>query len=109
MAKPGGSRCNLECTYCFYLEKEKLLGAGVMSDEGLEAYVRQRFQFTEREVEFTWQGGEPTLVGLPFFAKAVALQQRYGDGRPVRNAIQTNGVLLDDKWGEFLNVHIFLI
>lgn len=109
MAKPGGSRCNLDCTYCFYLEKEKLLGVGVMSDEVLEAYVKQRFQFAERDVEFTWQGGEPTLVGLPFFRKAVELQKRHGDGRPVRNAIQTNGVLLDDAWGEFLKENRFLV
>jgi len=109
MTKPGGSRCNLDCTYCFYLEKEKLLGVGVMSDEVLEAYVQQRFQLADREVEFTWQGGEPTLVGLPFFRKAVALQARYRDERPVRNAIQTNGVLLDDAWGEFLKEHGFLV
>lgn len=109
MAKPGGSRCNLDCTYCFYLEKEKLVQPGVMSDQVLRAYLEQRFQGAGAEVEFTWQGGEPTLVGLPFFQRVVEWQQRLAQGRRVRNSLQTNGVLLDDAWGEFLAQHHFLV
>ena len=110
LVKPGGSRCNLDCTYCFYLEKEKLVRPGVMSDQVLEALVQQRLAASpDPEVEFTWQGGEPTLLGLDFFARAVELQRRYADGRPVRNAIQTNGVLLDEAWGAFLAENQFLV
>ena len=110
LVKPGGSRCNLDCTYCFYLEKEKLVRPGAMSDQVLETLVQQRLAASDdQEVEFTWQGGEPTLLGLDFFARAVEVQRRYGEGRLVRNAIQTNGVLLDDAWGEFLAANHFLV
>lgn len=110
LAKPTGSACNLDCKYCFYLEKEKLVQPGRMSDQVLEAYVSQHLAHSPtEEVEFTWQGGEPTLMGLDFFQRALELQARLGAGRTVRNAIQTNGVLLDDRWGEFLARHQFLV
>ncbi|PAW78134.1 MAG: anaerobic sulfatase maturase [Verrucomicrobia bacterium Tous-C9LFEB] len=113
MAKPSGAKCNLDCKYCFYLEKEGLYppGAMRMSDEVLEAYVRDQIvaQPAGTEVLFAWQGGEPTLMGVAFFEKAVALQKQYGKGRTIRNAFQTNGVLLDDAWGEFLHRERFLV
>lgn len=113
MAKPSGPICNLDCTYCFYLEKENLYGAGKslnMPDDVLESYVRQYIRSqTGPEVAFAWQGGEPTLMGIAFFERAVELQRKYGDGRPVTNAIQTNGTLLDDSWGEFLARNDFLV
>ena len=113
MVKPTGPICNLDCKYCYYLEKEKLYPPGEqfrMSDAVLEEYVRQYIeaQNTE-EVGFAWQGGEPTLLGVEFFRKVVALQARYGAGRRITNALQTNGTLLDDEWGEFLARHDFLI
>ena len=113
MAKPSGALCNLDCRYCFYLEKESLFPPGNrfrMSDEVLEAYVRQQFEAQPTgEVLFAWQGGEPTLLGVAFFEKAVALQRRYARGRTVRNAFQTNGILLNDDWGEFLHREAFLV
>lgn len=113
MAKPTGAICNLDCTYCFYLEKEHLFDRASgyrMPDPVLEAYVRQQIESQQgREVNFAWQGGEPTLMGVEFFKKAVALQQRYAKGRTVQNAFQTNGVLLDDSWCEFLKAENFLV
>ncbi|GMU93238.1 MAG: anaerobic sulfatase maturase [Candidatus Hydrogenedentota bacterium] len=113
MAKPAGALCNLDCAYCYYLEKERLYpspDARRMSDEVLETFIRDYIasQPTE-EVNFAWQGGEPTALGLAFFEKVVALQDRYAGGKTIRNALQTNGVLLDDEWCRFLARHQFLI
>lgn len=113
MAKPSGAKCNLDCRYCFYLEKEGLYpkGSHRMTDAVLQAYVKDQIasQPANAEVLFAWQGGEPTLMGLDFFEKAVALQKQYGAGRRVINAFQTNGVLLDDAWGRFLSRERFLV
>ena len=113
MAKPVGPLCNLDCGYCFYLEKEKLFPPKHrfrMNDAVLEAYVRRYIAAQPTpEVEFTWQGGEPTLMGLDFFRRAVELQRRYSGGKTIRNTIQTNGTLLDDDWGVFLRQEDFLV
>ena len=114
MIKPAGAQCNLDCTYCFYQHKEGLLHQAKtprMSDEVLEAHISQYIKAQSGpEVIFTWQGGEPTLMGLEFFEKVIELQKKYK--RPfqrVENDLQTNGVLLDDKWCEFLKKHNFLV
>jgi uncharacterized protein len=113
MTKPVGPICNLDCKYCFYLEKEKLYPGKSnwrMPDDVLETYVRQYIEAQDvPEVTFAWQGGEPTLMGLDFFRRAVELQQRYANGKRIANAIQTNGTLLDDAWCEFLKVNGFLV
>lgn len=113
MAKPTGSKCNLDCAYCYYLEKEKLYpgkSSWVMSDEVLEAYIKGIVDGNDTpEVDFVWQGGEPTLLGIPFFEKVLALQNRFGKGRRISNALQTNGTLIDDDWGAFLKQNRFLI
>ncbi len=112
--KPSGAQCNLDCTYCFYLSKEGLLSqpkAPRMSDEVLEAHIRQYIESQSGpEVVFTWQGGEPTLMGLDFFARVVELQARYKKpGQRIENDLQTNGVLLDERWAEFLKANTFLV
>ena len=114
MAKPSGSDCNLNCDYCFYLEKQSLYREKPvthMDDDTLEAYVRHYIAAseTQNEVAFTWQGGEPTLLGLDFYRRAVALQAKYGAGRKISNSFQTNGVLLDDEWCAFLAENHFLV
>ena len=113
MTKPIGPLCNLDCKYCYYLEKEKLFPGNEkfrMSDEVLEAYVRQYIAGQKTpEVNFAWQGGEATMLGVDFFRKAVALQKRYAEGRVIHNALQTNGTLLNDEWGEFLAENHFLV
>lgn len=113
LTKPIGSRCNLDCSYCFYLEKEKLYtdaGGMRMKPEVLEAYVRDYIAAQPGPgVRFAWQGGEPTLLGVGFFRTAVELQAKYAQGKTIENAFQTNGVLLDDEWGEFLAANHFLV
>ena len=113
MAKPAGPACNLACGYCFYRGKASLFPGTAstrMSPEVLESYIRQYCESRPRgEVPFAWQGGEPTLMGLDFFRQVLALQERYAGGRRVTNALQTNGVLLDDRWAEFLAEHRFLV
>ncbi len=113
MAKPIGPICNLGCSYCFYLEKEKLYPQGEnfrMSDEALETFVRQYIETQDvPEVTFAWQGGEPTLLGVEFFRKAVKLQRQYANGKRIQNALQTNGTRLDGEWCEFLLAEKFLV
>ena len=113
LTKPIGPICNLDCTYCFYLEKQKLYPderQWQMSDAVLEAYIRQYIQDQPvPEINFAWQGGEPTLLGVGFFRKVAGLQQKYAGGKTISNALQTNGTLLDAEWCEFLAAHKFLI
>ncbi len=116
MAKPIGPICNLDCTYCFYLEKEQLYPESKsfrMSDEVLETFVKNYIESQPigmREIHFAWQGGEPTLLGVPFFEKAVAFQKRYTPpGKTIQNAFQTNAVLIDENWCEFFKRENFLI
>ena len=113
LTKPIGSICNLDCKYCFYLEKEALYpgeSAWRMNDTVLAEYVRQYIQEQPGpEIHFAWQGGEPTLLGVEFFQKVVQLQEQFAGGKTIFNAIQTNGTLLDDAWGEFLAANRFLV
>jgi uncharacterized protein len=113
MVKPTGPICNLACRYCFYLEKERLYpgtSGWAMPDEVLETFVRDYIAAQDVPVvTFAWQGGEPTLLGLDFFRRVVELQRRYADGRRIENALQTNGILIDDRWAEFLTEHSFLV
>ena len=108
MTKPMGALCNLDCKYCFYLEKEKLYPENEnfkMPDDVLESYVRQYIESQDvPEVTFAWQGGEPTLAGVGFFRKAVEFQKKYANGKKILNALQTNGTLLNDEWCEFLRL-----
>lgn len=113
LTKPIGPICNLDCKYCFYLEKEKLYPSGEswkMSDEVLDAYIRQYIQQQDvPEIFFAWQGGEPTILGVEYFQKAVALQRKYANGKRIHNVLQTNGTLLDDSWCGFFARESFLI
>ena len=113
MAKPAGPSCNLSCVYCFYLEKKALFPENhkfLMSDEILEEYIRQYIVALDApEVHFAWQGGEPTILGVDFFRKAVEIQKKYASGKKIINSIQTNGILIDDEWGEFLSENDFLV
>lgn len=113
MLKPRGAICNLDCKYCYFLSKEMMYPGSRfrMADELLESYTQQ-YIAAQRvpEVTFAWQGGEPTLMGLDFFKRAVALQQQYRKpGMRIHNAFQTNGVLLDEDWCRFFHQHNFLI
>jgi uncharacterized protein len=113
MLKPRGAICNLDCAYCYYLSKERLYPGSRfrMSDTLLEEYTRQYIEAQPvPEVTFAWQGGEPTLMGLDFFRRAIGFQQRYRrPGMRIHNALQTNGVTLDEAWCGFFREHDFLI
>jgi|GEM_PF-4553372 len=113
MAKPVGPACNLDCTYCYYLEKEHLFPKGGnfrMKPDMLESYIRQYCASqSSPEIVFTWQGGEPTLLGVEYFRSIVDLEKKHAGGRVVHNAVQTNGTLLDNEWCRFFREHNFLV
>lgn len=113
MAKPRGAICNLDCDYCYFLSKEMLYQGSRfrMAADLLEEYTRQYIQAQRvNQVTFTWQGGEPTLMGLPFFKRAIELQQKYRrSGMLVQNSIQTNGTLLNEEWAAFFKENEFLV
>jgi uncharacterized protein len=113
LVKPAGPDCNLACRYCFYLEKAQLFPDNTvhrMSPAVLEAMIRQVTTRGAASVSFGWQGGEPTLMGVDFFKQAIELQQQYGrGGQTVGNGLQTNGLLIDEKWCRFLREARFLV
>ncbi|MDE7388530.1 MAG: radical SAM protein, partial [Muribaculaceae bacterium] len=114
MAKPAGSTCNLACSYCYYLDKQRLYNPAdkrhYMSEEMLDLFTRRYLEAqTQKEVCFTWHGGEALLRPLDFYRKAVELQKRYGEGRQILNCLQTNGTLLTDEWCRFLREEQWLV
>lgn len=111
IVKPVGAACNLNCTYCYYRSKNSSRKIAVMADDVLEQYVRSIITIhgSKAVIEFAWHGGEPTLAGLNFFAKAVSLQHKYGKGRHILNTFQTNGTLLNDEWCRFFAENHFRI
>ncbi|EHN68754.1 anaerobic sulfatase maturase [Aliivibrio fischeri] len=113
MSKPTSSVCNLNCTYCYYLEKEKIYPEQknyLMDDDTLERYIEQYINAQDvGEVHFVWQGGEPTLAGIEFYVKALKLQKKYARGKKIFNSLQTNGILLNESWCNFFYENQFLI
>ena len=114
MVKPIGAACNLDCKYCYYLSKGDLLDqqpGSRIADDLLEEFIRQYIEGQDGErVVFSWQGGEPTLLGLDFFRKVVALEAKHKrPGQRIENDLQTNGTLLDETWCRFLREHGFLV
>ncbi len=113
MAKPTGARCNLACDYCFFLKKDRLYPASDfrMSDETMEAYICQTIGGQSApEVAIAWQGGEPTLMGLDFFRRAVEVEKKHArPGLRIENSFQTNGILIDEEWCRFFHDNDFLV
>jgi uncharacterized protein len=113
LAKPTGAICNLACSYCFFLDKELLYPGSKfrMSDEVLENYIRQLIKaHSSPQVTVAWQGGEPTLMGIDFYRRAIELQEKYRKpGMTFENTMQTNGTLLDNEWCRFFKENNFLI
>jgi uncharacterized protein len=112
MAKPVGAICNLDCGYCYYLEKEELYPKSVshrMADDLLEIYIEQHIEACpEENIFFSWHGGEPTLLGIGYFKKILEIQQKLRPfGRKILNGIQTNGTLIDEEWCRFLAAEQF--
>ncbi len=113
LAKPSGSTCNINCTYCFFLSKEALYpnDKSRMSEETLEEYIRQLLDsHRSAQVTIAWQGGEPTLMRLDFFKKSVEFANKHKKpGQTLLHTFQTNGILLDDEWCAFFKEHNFLV
>ncbi len=110
MLKPAGASCNLACRYCYYLEKAELSPKGFMDEKLLEHFTKEYIEMqTMPQVLFTWHGGEPLLLPISYYGKALELQRKYGRGRQIDNVIQTNGTLLTDEWCEFLKENRFLV
>ena len=112
MVKPVGSLCNMRCKYCYYLDKAALYDYSQpqMDEQLLERYIRANIEGNNSPViAFAWHGGEPLLAGKEFFRKAVALQQKYAEGKTVENSIQTNGLLVDDEWCQIFRDNNFLV
>jgi len=113
LAKPTGAKCNLDCTYCFFLSKEMLYPGDRfrMSDQMLETYIRQLLEAQPaEEVNVAWQGGEPTLMGLDFFKRSMEYVEKYRKpDQRILHTMQTNGILLNDEWCAFFKQHNVLI
>ena len=116
MAKPSGSLCNLRCSYCYYLEKERLYADEqpteryAMNDNTLEMFIRQYIEAqTQPQILFTWHGGEPLLRSISFYRRVIQLQQKYARGHVIDNCLQTNGTLITDEWARFFAANHWLI
>lgn len=112
MIKPAGSLCNLDCHYCYYLDKADIYGGNEprMTEEMLETVIREYIQANDvPEVTFNWHGGEPLILGIDFYRKAVDLQKKYADGKIIHNTLQTNGTLINYEFADFFRENDFLI
>ncbi len=112
LVKPAGPDCNMDCGYCFYSGKSELYPGSAthrMTDTVLEEMMRQFMNQPSPDLSLGWQGGEPTLMGLSFFERAVELEEKYGEDKTVGNGLQTNGILLDHEWATFLKKYNFLV
>lgn len=109
MVKPVGKRCNLNCSYCYYLKSERD-STGLMSEAVLEEFIRQYIGGQDsHSISFCWHGGEPTTAGLDYFKKAVELQRKHSRGKEIVNTFQTNGILIDRQWCSFFKENNFLV
>lgn len=112
LIKPSGPDCNLNCEYCFYLPKSKLYPGTPrhrMKENTLKEILRQALSQCDQGISISWQGGEPTLMGLEFYKKAVEFQIAFGQGKTIGNGFQTNGILLNRKWAAFFKKYAFLV
>ena len=112
MVKPVGSACNLNCEYCYYLDKKELYSGKepVMDMELLEIFIKQYIEAIDvPEVTFIWHGGEPMIPGVNYYKDVISLQKKYAGGKTIHNVIQTNGSLINEEWCEFLHDNNFLV
>jgi len=113
LVKPASADCNARCDYCFYLrvgDEMYTERRHRMPDDVLERLVSSFMKLRLPISVFSWQGGEPTLMGLPFYERVVELQKKHGArGQVVGNALQTNGLVIDRRWARFLAEYKFLV
>lgn len=113
LIKPASSDCNLQCKYCFYrsiAEVRKIKSYGIMSIGSLEVIVKKALKYSDQVCTFAFQGGEPTLVGIGFYKKLIEFEKKYNINHvKVNNALQTNGILINEEWSKFLAQNNFLV
>ncbi len=113
LIKPASANCNMDCRYCFYkcLSSNRAeYSKGFMTDETLEQLVKGAIDYADSFLTFAFQGGEPTLCGIEFYRKVLALQKKYNTKHlEIENTIQTNGLLIDEQWAGFLSENHFLV
>lgn len=112
LIKPVSADCNLRCEYCFYIDHLQTVEKKPrMSDSTLETMIASYMQTNQNnKYAFGWQGGEPTLLGLTFWEKAVELQTKYAPpGAVISNGLQTNGTLITDEMARFFAEYRFLL
>lgn len=112
MLKPAGSLCNLDCQYCYYLDKSEIYGGREprMTVDMLEEVVRKYIEANDvDEVVFNWHGGEPLVLGLDFYRKAMEFEAKYSGGKTIHNTLQTNGTLVTKEWADFFRENEFLV
>ncbi len=113
LIKPASSNCNLWCKYCFYhsIAKSRQIDSyGTMDIKTLETLVRKALAYTDYTCTFVFQGGEPTLIGLGFFQKLIAFEEKYNIKKvKINHAIQTNGMIIDNEWAKFFAENKFLV
>ncbi|GAA6409502.1 SPASM domain-containing protein [Blautia hominis] len=113
LMKPSSSMCNMHCDYCFYCDeaqKRQQGNYGYMSEQTLKNVIRKTILRAEGGISYAFQGGEPTLRGISFFEKAVQYERQYNKGKiRIDNAIQTNGLLIDENWCRFFRDNKFLV
>jgi uncharacterized protein len=111
--KPVGARCNLRCSYCYYIKKGDIYGSNVnlMNDETLENCIKQHFSASSGDtILFTWHGGEPLLAGIDFYKKVLTIQNKHlPQGKNFINGIQTNGTMITKEWSRFFAVNRFVV
>ena len=113
LIKPASSKCNLNCKYCFYHDvarNRSVADFGFMSPDTIEIIIKKVLQFASGYATFSFQGGEPTLCGIDFFESVIKCQNKLNiNNVSINNCIQTNGILIDERWAEFLHDHNFLV
>lgn len=113
LIKPASSNCNLRCKYCFYhsiADHRDTKSYGIMDIDTLEILVKKALEYADTACTFAFQGGEPTLVGLDFFERLIEFQEKYNKKNiNINNVLQTNGMLIDDRWAKYLHDNNFLV
>lgn len=113
LIKPASSACNMRCRYCFYYDVADHRACSttkVMDDAVARAIIDKGLGVApDAHVSFMFQGGEPTLAGLEFFERFVAYVDEHRYRQVISYALQTNGMLVDDRWAAFFKEHDFLV
>lgn len=114
MIKPASSLCNLSCEYCFYKDvsaHREHLGFGIMDESTTDVLIQKALDYADGgSIAFAFQGGEPTMAGLPYFRQFVRkVQEKNKKHSRIFYGIQTNGTRLTTEWARFFHKHQFLV